>query len=717
MQPYSPAEIYGKDAFTMQTMRERLPKNVYLRIEQIFEKGEALKEGDADIVASAMKDWSIERGATHYTHWFQPMTGTTAEKHDAFLTPIPGSKEGRLINEFSGKMLIKGEPDASSFPSGGIRSTFEARGYTAWDPSSPAFLLENTLGKTLYIPSIFISYTGESLDRKTPLLRSLEAVSRQALRVLRLFGNSSATHVDAMVGAEQEYFLVDRRYLILRDDLKLAGRTLFGAMPSKGQELEDHYFGSIGSRVLSFMAEVEKRMFALGIPARTRHNEVAPAQFELAPMFERANLATDHNMLTMEVLRSTAERHGLVCLLHEKPFAGINGSGKHNNWSLCDSDGNNLLDPGSTPLDNAQFLVFLAAVLRAVHKHPIVLRLGTIGAGNDHRLGANEAPPAILSIFLGEQLNNIIESIAQGKNNGKGDASGWIPGDIKVGVSTLPPLPRDVSDRNRTSPFAFTGNKFEFRAVGSSMSIAPANIALNTAMACALDDIATELEASLAKGAPLAKAVQTLLSRLFKEHKPIIFNGNGYSDEWTKEAAKRKLPNLKDTVSVLAHYSDKDVMDAFLSQGVLSERELLARQEILLENYIRDIHVETKLVQNIGRSVLLPVSLRWMHKLGEIALTSKELLATTDAKKALPEEKYFNLVREHVLAFIEALDNLDKKHQELDNLKGITVRAEAARNELIPLMAECREHADSLEKLVDDVMWPLPKYNEMLWQL
>ncbi|MDR1243282.1 MAG: glutamine synthetase III [Deltaproteobacteria bacterium] len=715
MQSYSPVSIYGKDAFTMQTMRERLPKNVYLRIERIFEKGEALKEGDADIVASAMRDWAIERGATHYTHWFQPMTGTTAEKHDAFLSTSPGSKsEGRLINEFSGKMLVKGEPDASSFPSGGIRSTFEARGYTAWDPSSPAFLLENSLGKTLYVPSIFISYTGESLDHKTPLLRSLEAVSKQALRVLRLFGNTTATHVDAMVGAEQEYFLIDRRYLTLRDDLKLSGRTLFGAMSSKGQELEDHYFGSIGSRVLAFMAEVDKRMFSLGIPARTRHNEVAPAQFELAPMYERANLATDHNMLTMEVLRSTAERHGLVCLLHEKPFAGINGSGKHNNWSLCDSDGNNLLDPGSTPLDNAQFLVFLAAVLRAVHRHPIVLRLGTIGAGNDHRLGANEAPSAILSIFLGEQLCSIIDSIALGKNNGKGDSSGWVAGDIKVGVSTLPPLPRDVSDRNRTSPFAFTGNKFEFRAVGSSTSIAPANIALNTAVACALDDIATELEASLGKGAPFSKAVQGLLAELFREHRPIIFNGNGYSAEWAQEAAERKLPNLKDSVSVLERHSDKEVMEAFLRQGVLTERELLARQEVLLENYIRDVHVETKLVLDIGHAVILPAAMRWMHTAGKIALASRDILG---AGANLPEEKYFHQLREHVVGLMEALDALDVKHEELDNLEGIRVRSEAARDELIPRMAVCREHADALEKFVDDALWPLPKYNEMLWQL
>jgi glutamine synthetase len=437
-----------------------------------------------------------------------------------------------MLNEFTGKMLIKGEPDASSFPSGGIRSTFEARGYTAWDPSSPAFIMENSRGKTLYVPTVFFSYTGESLDRKTPLLRSLDAVSKQSLRVLRLFGNTSATHVNAMVGAEQEYFLVDRRFYNLRDDLKLAGRTLFGAKPGKGQELEDHYFGAIGQRVLDFMAEVEERMLALGIPARTRHNEVAPAQFELAPMFEPANLATDHNLLTMEILRRTAEKHGFACLLHEKPFAGINGSGKHNNWSLCDSDGNNLLEPGATPLDNAQFLVFLAAVLTAVHKHALALRLGTVGAGNDHRLGANEAPPAILSVFLGDQLTSIIKSIAEGKNNGKGDASNWKSGVMQVGISSLPPLPKDVSDRNRTSPFAFTGNKFEFRAVGSGQSIAPANIALNTAVASILDDLAGELEKAVARGTPLSEAVQKLLTTCYKAAMPVVFNGNGYAEEW-----------------------------------------------------------------------------------------------------------------------------------------------------------------------------------------
>lgn len=705
-----PADLFGKDVFGMDAMREHLPSTVFKRLELAIQKGSSLAEGDADIIAGAMKDWAIERGATHYTHWFQPMTGSTAEKHDAFLTPSYTSQGSQMLNEFSGKMLVKGEPDASSFPSGGIRSTFEARGYTAWDPTSPVFLLENTCGKTLYIPSVFLSYTGESLDRKTPLLRSLEAVSKEALRILRIFGNTTAAKVNAMVGAEQEYFLVDNRYFALRTDLLLAGRTVYGAMPSKGQELEDHYFGAISPRVLAFMAEVEERMLALGIPAKTRHNEVAPGQFELAPMFESANLATDHNMLTMEVLRLTAQRHGFACLLHEKPFAGVNGSGKHNNWSLCDSDGNNLLDPGKTPGDNAQFLVFLAAVMRAVHKHSAILRLGTIGAGNDHRLGANEAPPAILSIYLGEELTEVLLGIIGGSS---GQDSNWQGSTMQVGVTSLPPLPKDISDRNRTSPFAFTGNKFEFRAVGSSQSIAPANIALNTAVACALDDIATALESSIAEGVPLNTAVHTLLAHLFKEHMPIVFNGNGYSKEWQEEAVKRGLPNYKDTVTALEHYSDAAVLEAFARVAVLSEREQLARQEILLETYIKAVHVETKLTSGIGRSVILPVAMRYMQKTAQMLQSARSISSAT---ASLPEESYYNKVRTHVLALLAGLDELDACHEKLDAMSGTHERAKAARDSLLPLMNECRTHADALEVITNDADWPLPKYNELLWQ-
>ncbi len=706
---YSPSKVYGKHVFSLKIMRERLPKQVFNRLEKAIKTNGSLAEGDADIIASAMKDWAIENGATHYTHWFQPMTGVTAEKHDAFFVPSSSHNDGNLLNEFSGKMLIKGEPDASSFPSGGIRSTFEARGYTAWDPTSPVFLLENSHGKTLYVPSIFISYTGESLDRKTPLLRSNEAVSKQALRILRLFGNTVATNVSPMVGIEQEYFLIDKRYVALRDDLKLCGRSLYGAMSDKGQELEDHYFGTINDRVLSFMAGVEKQMFELGIPAKTRHNEVAPAQFELAPVFEPANLAIDHNMLTMQILRNTAEKHGFFCLLHEKPFAGVNGSGKHNNWSLCDSEGNNLLDPGNTPMDNAQFLVFLAAVLKAVHKHSILLRLATIGSGNDHRLGANEAPPAILSVFLGAPLTSVIDSII----NNSEDNSDWQQDVIKIGVTSLPQFPKDVSDRNRTSPFAFTGNKFEFRAVGSSASCAPANIALNTAMASALGEIALMLETAVASGKTLTQAVHDTLVEVFKEHLPVVFNGNGYGEEWQEEAKRRGLPNLKDSVSVLAHYNDPSLMNVLTQNGVLSERELLARQDILLENYIRDIHVEVKLTVSMGRSIILPACLRWLKTAGDLAVNAEKLQGETAASGF--EAQYCQKLRTLTAEFYAALNELDEEHIKTDNLSGVLVRAEATRDNLIPRMNACRALADKLEKIVDDSVWPLPKYNEMLW--
>ncbi|MDL2267929.1 glutamine synthetase III [Desulfovibrio sp. OttesenSCG-928-G15] len=695
-----PADTFSRDVFSMKVMRERLPQQVFSRLEQAAASGGSLHEGDADIVANAMKDWAIENGATHYTHWFQPMTDATAEKHDAFLTPVPGAP-GQIMNEFSGKMLVKGEPDASSFPSGGIRSTFEARGYTAWDPTSPAFLMENNSSKTLYIPSIFLSYTGESLDRKTPLLRSLEAVSAQSLRILRLFGNQTATRVQVMVGAEQEYFLVDRRYYHLRPDLELCGRSVFGAKPCKGQEMDDHYFGAISPRVLAFMAEVEERLIALGIPAKTRHNEASPGQYELAPVFEEANIATDHNMLTMEVLRLTAQKHGFACLLHEKPFAGVNGSGKHNNWSLCDSEGNNLLDPGNTPIDNAQFLVFLAAVMRAVHKHAAAIRIGTISAGNDHRLGANEAPPAIMSIFLGSQLTQIIDSIVHGRE----DETGWVSGFMEVGVSSLPRLPMDISDRNRTSPFAFTGNKFEFRAVGASLSVAPANIVLNAAVACALNDMASALEEAVEQGQPLNKAVQELLQKVFAEHQNVIFNGNGYSLEWEREAKRRGLLNLKDSVSAVARYSDPEVMQVFTRSGVFSKRELLARQEILLETYTKAVHLETKLVQVMGRSIVLPVCLDWAK-------------GAVESSKALGGEavaEYCTYISMQVNGLLVALNNLDAKREELMQLSGVLARAEAARDQLLPLMAECRRYADALEGIVDDAVWPLPKYHEMLW--
>jgi glutamine synthetase len=698
-----PTELYGRDIFSLKLMRERLPKSVYERLLSTIDNDDPISPSDADVIASAMKDWAIERGATHFTHWFQPLTGVTAEKHDAFLTP---THSGEIINEFSGKMLVKGEPDASSFPSGGIRSTFEARGYTAWDPTSPAFLLKSGGRFTLYVPTIFLSHTGEALDAKTPLLRSQEAVSKQAIRILRFFGNDRVTRVRAMVGPEQEYFLVDRRLYSLRPDLIMAGRTLFGAPAPKGQELEDHYFGAISPKILAFMTEVENRLWALGIPARTRHNEVAPAQFELAPLYEQINLAVDHNMLVLKILRDTASEFGLACLLHEKPFAGVNGSGKHNNWSLCDSEGKNLMDPGPTPWKNSQFMVFLAAVLRAVHKYGVPLRIGVTGAGNDHRLGANEAPPAILSVFLGEQLADVITAYSEGKS----DAETWRGGAMTPGVSALAPLAKDITDRNRTSPFAFTGNKFEFRAVGSSQSIALPNITLNASVACALDDIATELE-KIGNSDP-DKAARQVLSKLFEEHLPIVFNGNNYSKEWEEDAAKRGLPNYKDSVLALSYYTAPDVKEVFTRHGILNERELEARQEVLLENYIRVVHVETKLVQSMGKATILPVALK---ALGE---ASKLLgLPKPSATSGTPGEKYYSRLYEHTSKLIDLLDKLDETHIKLDSLpEGVLARAEASRDELLPLLAQIREQVDHLELLISDSEWPLPKYGELLWQ-
>ncbi len=694
---------FAKDVFTIHVMRERLPKDVFKQLEMTIRDGARLPAEIANVIASAMKDWAIERGATHYTHWFHPMTGYTAEKHDAFLTL---SSDGHLLNEFSGKMLISGEPDASSFPSGGIRSTFEARGYTAWDPTAPVFLLPGKLGHTLHIPSMFYSYSGEALDRKTPLLRSISAVSKQAMRILRLFGNDTATHVRPMVGAEQEYFLIDSRLVALRPDILFTGRTLQGAPAPKGQEMEDHYFGDIPSRVMAFMADAEKRLFALGIPVKTRHNEVAPAQFELAPLYEECNIATDHNMLTMNMLRHTAAEHGFVCLLHEKPFAGVNGSGKHNNWSLMDSDGNNLLNPGETPLNNAQFLVFLAAILRAVHKHSMALRLGTVGAGNDHRLGANEAPPAIISVYLGDQLTDVLDALTSGTTQRAGASTS-----MEIGVDVLPALPKDSSDRNRTSPFAFTGNKFEFRAVGSSQSVAPINITLNAAMACALDDIATELEASVNSGTALTEALQSLLPRIFNEHMPIVFNGNGYSEEWPKEAKRRGLPNLTTTVDALERYNYPEVMDVFLRTNVLSEREMLARQEILLETYVKLINIEANVCTAMVRESILPVGLRAQKEAAELVIQTRAVLGDSGS---LPEEERFTALRKECLELDGALKELIAV-QTIEHKADVLQHAKFMCEKVIPAMNKCRKHADALELMVEDAAWPFPRYAELLW--
>ncbi len=695
--------LFGRDVFNADVMRQRLPRDIYKELEKTICGHEPLNPAIANTVANAMKDWAIDNGASHYTHWFQPMTGLTAEKHDAFLSPTP---DGRMISEFSGKMLISGEPDASSFPSGGIRSTFEARGYTAWDPTVPVFIARGPQGNTLHIPTVFYSYSGEALDRKIPLMRSLGAVSRQALRVLRLFGSKS-NNIRVNVGAEQEYFLVDRRLAALRPDLLMAGRTLMGAPSPKGQEMEDHYFGAIPSRVLAFMQEVEESLVALGIPAKTRHNEVAPGQFELAPLFEDANMATDHNMLIMNVLKQVAAKHEFVCLLHEKPFAGVNGSGKHNNWSLSDSEGNNLLNPGKTPHDNAQFLTFLAAVLRAAHLHADMLRLGTIGAGNDHRLGANEAPPAIISVYLGEQLTEILENIIAYKPHQAGNKSE----SITVGVSSLPPLPVDLSDRNRTSPFAFTGNKFEFRAVGSSQSVAPINIVLNTAMACALDDIATELEASIAGGATLNEALQTLLPRLFSEHMAVVFNGNGYSAAWPEEAKRRGLHNHNNTVDALAHYSDPEVMNAFLRQGVLSEREMLSRQDILLETYVKTVEIEAHILLDMARTTVRPTAQRAQAELADMLVKTRAAVGDD----AVSETKVFNTFRKYVVALEEGIEQLEKACQLEHGETNILDIACAIRDGLLPAMNTCRAACDTLEQHIDSTQWPLPSYAELMW--
>src|SRR6187551_85955 len=599
-------EVFGSLCFNDKLQQERLSKTAYRALRATITRGEPLDIATADAVASALKDWALEHGATHYTHWFQPMTGITAEKHDSFLSP---TSDGSAIAEFRGKELIKGEPDASSFPSGGMRSTFEARGYTAWDPTSPPWLHVNGNSVTLVIPTAFVSWTGEALDKKTPLLRSMEAVSKQAVRVLKLFG-STAERVFATCGPEQEYFLIDRNFYFARPDLINAGRTLFGAMPPKGQEMEDQYFGSIPERVLACMAEAELELFKVGVPVKTRHNEVAPSQYEIAPVFENANVAVDHQMMTMELLKKIAPKYGLACLLHEKPFAGVNGSGKHNNWSLSDEFGNNLLGPGDTPHDNMQFLVFCAAVLRGVDKWQGLLRATIAHAGNDHRLGANEAPPAILSVFLGDQLTDIFEQLE------KGAAKSTKQGGVQdLGVSVLPKLPRDAGDRNRTSPFAFTGNKFEFRAVGSSQNIAWPNIALNAAMADALESVAVELEQALAKGEELNKAVAKLLTKIIKEHKRIIFNGNNYSAAWEKEAGKRKLLNLKNTVDALPQLVTKDVTKLFDKYKILNERELHARYEIFLENYNKTINVEGQLMVLMANRYILPAALEYQKQI------------------------------------------------------------------------------------------------------
>ncbi len=694
----STSEIFGSYVFNDAVMRERLPKNIFKAFCEARKGNQEMSPAVADVMANAMKDWAIERGATHYCHWFQPMTGLTAEKHDAFISP---ASDGRTILEFGGKELIKGEPDASSFPSGGLRATFEARGYTAWDITSPVFIRETGKSITLYIPCAFCSYTGVVLDKKTPLLRSMEALNKQAVRVLHAIGKTDVKSVTATLGPEQEYFLVDRKFFEKRMDLLLAGRSLFGAPSPRGQEMEDHYFGSLHERVASYMNDVNNELWRLGISAKTQHNEVAPAQYEIAPIFSTVNVATDHNQLTMDTLQKIALRHGFVCLLHEKPFAGVNGSGKHNNWSVATDTGINLLEPGQTPHDNMVFLVFLCAVIRAVDKYSKILRAAVAAPGNDHRLGANEAPPAIVSIFLGDQLTDILEQFASGK--AKSSKQG---GELKIGVSTLPPLPKDTTDRNRTSPFAFTGNKFEFRMVGSSQSTAGPMFVLNTIVADTLSEIADQLSKSKSINAD----IQKLVTKIAKEHSRIIFNGDNYTEEWAKEAEKRGLPNIRNSVDSIKTILDKENQSLFERHKVLSKTELHAREEILLEHYAKTLNIEANVMVQIASRQILPAAIAYASNLADAA----DGLGAAGVKGS-SVKTLLGKVSDMVDALqgnIQALQDAVAKAKAVSNC---TKKAEAYRDQVFAAMQDLRKTADGLEQVVDAEIWPLPTYAQMLF--
>jgi len=693
-------ELFGANVFSKVVMKDRLPKPVYKSLLKTIESGAKLDSSIADAVAAAMKDWAIERGATHYAHVFYPLTGQTAEKHDSFLAP---DGAGGAVAEFSGAQLIQGEPDGSSFPTGGIRATFEARGYTIWDVTSPAYILENANGTTLCIPTAFVSWTGEALDKKTPVLRSMQALNEQAQRVLKLFGHTDGELVSSTAGPEQEYFLIDSNFFYARPDLITAGRTLFGAPPPKGQEFDDHYFGAIPDRVLACMFEVERELFKLGVPVKTRHNEVAPGQYEIAPVFEFANLATDHQQMMMIMLRKVASKYGMTCLLHEKPFAGLNGSGKHVNWSMGSSSQGNLLDPGDTPHDNAQFLLMCATVIRAVRKHQGLLRAVVASANNDHRLGANEAPPAIISIFLGDQLTHVFDQI-----KGGGADSSLPKGTLTVGVDVLPPLPKDTGDRNRTSPFAFTGNRFEFRAVGSSQSIAGPLVAMNTIVAESLDYCATRLEeATGGDSSKLNAELQKLLTEILNEHSSVIFNGDGYSEEWHKEAEKRGLLNLRTTPEALPVLKTAEVKALFEKYGVLSERELESRLETYLEQYCMTVSVEANLTVEMAKTMIFPAGVRYQ---GELASTCANL-------KAIGTE-FDTPTLDTVTKLMQSLQSstaeLEKMMAESGGADSI---AEASHycERVLPAMVQVREAADALEGVVADDLWPLPTYQEMLF--
>jgi glutamine synthetase len=698
------ADLFGRDVFSGDVMRARLPKAVYRALQRTIRQGSPLNHEIADTVANAMKDWAIENGATHYTHWFQPLTGMTAEKHDSFFQP---DGRGSVIAEFSGDQLIQGEPDASSFPSGGIRDTYEARGYTAWDPTSPAFLLRGPGGATLCIPTAFASWTGEALDKKIPLLRSIDAVSKHAMRILRLFGTDrGVSRVIATIGCEQEYFLIDRSFFNARADLRLTGRTLVGTPAPKGHQLEDHYFGSIPDRVLGFMQDVEKKLYSLGVPVKTRHNEVAPGQYEIAPIFEDCNIGIDHQMLTMHILRESALEHGLVCLLHEKPFAGVNGSGKHCNWSIATDTGVNLLDPQDETHTNMQFLVFLLAVIRAVDMHADLLRASIASPGNDHRLGANEAPPAIISVYLGDMLSDILSQLEKGepKKTKRG-------GMLDLRASTLPQLPRHSGDRNRTSPFAFTGNKFEFRAVGAGAPAAWPVTVLNAIIAESLDAVATELEKRLGKNASAEKlqtVVKSLLKELVTQHKRVVFDGDNYSEKWHKEAEKRGLPHLRTTADALAVFHNKKNISIFTKYGILNDREVEARTDIAYERYNKVLAIEARTLVRILRTEIVPAAVRYESELAD-AVASKRLAD----RAALAEEAILDEVGDLLARLREAIASVERA--ESNHPSGVVARAEQIRDELVPAMAAARALADALERVIAHDLWPLPTYEEMLF--
>jgi glutamine synthetase len=697
-------ELFGSRVFNDAVQRRRLRPDVYQALRRTIDRGEELDSTIADAVADAMKDWAVEHGATHFTHWFQPMTGLTAEKHDSFLSPVV---EGGAIHSFTGKELIKGEPDASSFPSGGIRATFEARGYTAWDPTSPAFLKVSDYGTTLCIPTAFCSWTGEALDTKTPLLRSCEALDRSARRLLALIDERPA-RVFVTLGAEQEYFLVDRELFTLRPDLLVSGRSLFGAKPPKGQELEDHYFRTTPERVLNFMMDLEHELWRLGVPVKTRHNEVAPHQFEMAPLYEQVSIANDHNMLTMELMQSVAERHGFACLLHEKPFAGVNGSGKHNNWSMADERGSNLLDPGSTPHENLRFILCLTAVIRAVDVHQDLLRVSIAHAANDHRLGANEAPPAILSIFLGSELEEIVELLISG-----GQTKSRVRGHLQLGVTVLPPIPTDTSDRNRTSPFAFTGNKFEFRAVGSSQSIAYPNTFLNTAVAESFDVLADEIEKRTKDPAGRPAVIQEVVRETLKQHQRILFSSDNYSREWEREAEKRGLLNAKNTPDALAHFaSDKNLL-LFEKYAVLSRRETGARSKIFYSAYVHRIAVEALTMVQMASTAILPAGIAYQKAVAE----SINAARAAAPRAELGEQEQLLVEISGILGRMRtAIVRLRETHHALEEKSNdVPAQAVHCRDHVLPAMVELRGHADRLEGLSDDALWPLPKYHELLF--